>query len=59
MRNYDYPSEICLYCGYTDYGFAPINTGPWNLCEGRWCEEAYIKWQEDNSDDDRTFEELF
>jgi len=37
-NNYDY--VICKYCGYTDYGFARVNTGPWNLCEGLGCEEA-------------------
>ncbi|SNS20983.1 hypothetical protein SAMN05446037_100635 [Anaerovirgula multivorans] len=32
---------ICEYCICTDYGRARVNTGPWNLCEGRACDEAY------------------
>lgn len=59
MSNYNYPSELCEYCACTDYGLAPVNTGPWNLCEDQWCEIAYKDWKEANPDDDRTLEEMF
>lgn len=59
MRNYDYSSEICEYCVCTDFGFAPVGTGYWNLCEGLGCMDAYTRWQEHNPEDDRTLKELF
>ena len=59
MRKCDYPSEICGYCACTDFGFASVNTGSYNLCEGRGCLEAYADWKEANPDDSREFEELF
>lgn len=57
MNNYS--SEICEYCPYTRFGLYSVNTGSHNLCEGSKCEEAYIAWQEDHEEDDRTLEELF
>ena len=30
----DYPSVICNYCRYTDYGILPVGTAYYNLCEG-------------------------
>lgn len=59
MRDYNYCSEICIYCEYTDYGFAPVGTGLHNLCEGRGCEDAYINWKEENPEDKRELEEMF
>ena len=59
MKDYNYSSEICSYCACTDYGFAPAGTGPWNLCEGVGCPDAYTRWKEQNPEDDRTFDELF
>lgn len=58
MRNCKYTSEICEYCPCTDFGSAAVNTGPWNLCEGARCIEAYDAWKEDNPDDCRELEEM-
>ena len=33
--------ELCLYCPCTEFGLTKVSTGPWNLCEGRSCDEAY------------------
>ena len=59
MREYSYPSVICNYCAYTDYGGLPVGTGYWNLCEGRFCEEAYYEYKDKNPDDYSELEELF
>lgn len=44
--------ELCRYCPYTDYGWAKVNTGPWNLCEGRCCEEAYENYLKEANEDE-------
>ena len=59
MREYDYPSIICEYCWYTDYGCQPVGTGYWNLCEGQYCEETYEEYRDKNPDDTSKLEELF
>lgn len=59
MKVYDYSSEICEYCVCTDFGCAPVCTGHWNMCEGQGCVDAYIRWQEENQEDDRELEEMF
>lgn len=56
---YEYPSVICKHCSRTDYGFAPVGTSPYNMCEGVECEEAYESWQGDNPEDDSSLEDLF
>jgi hypothetical protein len=33
--------ELCQYCRFTEYGERKANTNPHNLCEGRFCDEAY------------------
>jgi len=38
-------TELCDYCPFTKEG--PTNTGPWNLCEGRACDEAYENYKEE------------
>lgn len=55
----NYPSEICEYCRCTDYGSASVGTGPYNLCEGAGCAEAYETWQEEHPDDNSTMQDLF
>lgn len=42
--------ELCEYCPYTDYGSIPVGTGPWNLCEGVCCDEAYENYLEEFED---------
>ena len=46
--------ELCSYCPYTEYGQAEVNTGPYNLCEGGRCDDAYENykesWERDNGD---------
>lgn len=59
MSKYSYPSVICRYCRYTDYGCQPVGTGHWNMCEGVYCEEAYNLYKVENPDDDSKLEELF
>lgn len=59
MSDNNYSSVICEYCRWTDLGYAKVNTGPWNMCEGQGCQDAYEAWQEDNPDDDSTLESLF
>lgn len=59
MQRNDYPSELCNYCPFTDYGLYPLGTGPWNLCEGRFCEEVYEEYIEMNPDEDRSLDEMF
>lgn len=59
MIKYDYPSIICNYCRYTDYGCQPVGTGYWNLCEGCFCEETYKLYKEEHPDDTSELEDLF
>ena len=59
MKNYNYTSEICEYCVCTDFGCAPVGTGPWNICEGCGCVEAYEDWKEDHPNDCRELEDMF
>lgn len=33
--------QLCKYCPCTEYGITKINDGPYNLCEGISCDEAY------------------
>lgn len=57
-----YASVICNYCPCSDYGFASVNTGPWNLCEGAHCAEAleaYNDNQEDEEDKIKSLEDAF
>ncbi len=39
--------EICEYCTHTDYGTVEVNTGPYNLCEGRGCKDAIETYEEE------------
>lgn len=43
--------NLCTFCRCTDYGSAKINTGPWNLCEGCACEEAYENYLENHEEE--------
>ena len=42
--NNDYPSILCEYCPYTEFGLQPSEyvsgNGTYVACEGRNCEEA-------------------
>lgn len=49
----EYESVICSHCVCTDFGTAQVNTGPWNLCEGRGCEEALDAYNESVDDEDK------
>jgi len=42
--------ELCDYCEFTRDG-QPVNTGPWNLCEGRRCPQAYERYLEEYEED--------
>jgi len=33
--------ELCDYCECTEFGSCKVNTSPYNLCEGAWCDKAY------------------
>lgn len=48
----NYSSVICNYCVCTDYGNAPVNTGPWNICEGQGCEAALDLYNSSCADDE-------
>lgn len=48
MVQIEYASLLCSHCPCTEYGLQSTNSGPWNLCEGRSCEEALIQFREDN-----------
>jgi len=39
--------KLCKFCIATDFGLRKVNTGPHDLCEGRFCEEAYSNYLED------------
>ena len=58
MNKYEYPSIICNYCRYTNYGFEEVGTSPFNLCEGMGCENAYVKYVEETGDNS-SLEDLF
>lgn len=55
---YRYESSICKYCALTDYGCAPVNTGPHNLCEGRGCEQALNDYNDNQADDEDKFDSI-
>jgi hypothetical protein len=38
---------LCKYCPCTDFGEIDVNTGPHNLCEGRYCNDAYKSYLDD------------
>lgn len=44
--------DLCRYCPCTEFGFQRINTGPWNMCEGGYCDDAYANYLEERDDDD-------
>lgn len=43
--------ELCKHCPCTDYGREQVNTAPYNLCEGRRCEEAYENYLDEEDDE--------
>jgi hypothetical protein len=38
--------DLCVHCPLTEFGLIKVNTGPYDLCEGRCCEEAYANYIE-------------
>ena len=48
MKSQGYSSPICEYCKCTDWGFQTVNTGPWNMCEGIGCEDAFEEYKVSN-----------
>ena len=44
--------DLCDYCEWTEYGHTKVNTGPWNLCEGARCEQAYQHYLETATEED-------
>ena len=58
---YNYSSAICEHCACTEYGDQPVNTGPYNMCEGVGCEQALDSYNDsvDNEEDMLTMEEAF
>ncbi|QUH21450.1 hypothetical protein [Alkaliphilus sp. B6464] len=44
--------ELCDYCPWTEFGTQKVNTGPWNLCEGTRCDQAYENYLEEVEDED-------
>lgn len=56
-----YSSVICEYCVCTGYGDAPVNTGPWNLCEGAGCELALATYNDGRPEEEqiKSIEEAF
>ena len=44
--------DLCKYCSYTEYGIKKVNTGPWNLCEGSYCKEAYERYCEEQEEEE-------
>lgn len=63
MNDYNYPSAICEYCWYTDYGhssceFVPPNSHCYSTCEGVGCKEAYEDYVAETGDE-TPLEELF
>lgn len=59
MKSQGYSSPICEYCKCTDWGFQTVNTGPWNMCEGIGCEDAFEEYKVSNPEDDRKLEDMF
>lgn len=51
----NYASPICRYCQATDYGTASVGTGPWNLCEGAYCEEAFDCYNNNQTNEEDKF----
>lgn len=49
--NSEYSSNLCNYCPCTEYGTQSINSGPWNLCEGCSCAEAFEQYREENEEE--------
>ena len=43
--------ELCEYCEYTGFGTEPVNTGPYNLCEGMGCVAAYEYYCDDQDEE--------
>lgn len=58
---HEYSSVICEYCACTDYGGEPVNTGPWNICEGVGCELALDAYNDGRSEEEqiKSLEEAF
>lgn len=56
---HNYPSVICEYCPYTDYGDKDVGTNQFNMCEGIKCEEAFNNYKNENPDDERILDEMF
>lgn len=46
----DLGEELCLYCPATEHGENKVNTNPYNLCEGRYCDIAYTYYLEEQED---------
>lgn len=43
-----YPSKLCEYCVWTDFGMEPYSDGlPAGPCEGALCKEAKEQYEED------------
>lgn len=62
QKENDYPSILCTYCRYTNYGESPCEYNSplgYHSCEGDYCEEAYEDYMCDNPDEERTLEEMF
>ena len=59
---YDYPSVICEYCPYTEYGDLPCSVvtgdGTYVACEGCCCEQALDNYNDEN-ENPITIEEAF
>ena len=58
---HDYPSIICTYCRFTDYGCTSCEHLTPNgvvFCEGAGCEEAYRDYIDDTGDN-TDLEDLF
>lgn len=36
--------ELCDHCFCTEWGTQKINTAPWNLCEGAYCDETALDY---------------
>lgn len=60
--NNDYPSILCEYCPYTEFGLQPSEyvsgNGTYVACEGRNCEEAFENYTKETGDE-IPLEELF
>lgn len=58
---HEYASPICKCCACTEYGEQPVNTGPWNMCEGVECEQALDAYNDEHSEEEqfKSLEEAF